>query len=85
MAWFTHDSPCIPIIPMFSGWLAGKAPNPRRVIATGALMRSANARTSFMAPLWRMPWPARMTGFLDASINSTALVNCDRGTSSLGR
>ena len=75
----------MPIMPMFSGWLAGNAPRPSSVIATGALMRSAKAFTSFIAPLCRMPCPARITGFFEARINSTALFNCERGISSLGR
>jgi hypothetical protein len=39
MAWLTHASPCMPIMPMASGWVAGKPPRPSSVDATGACSR----------------------------------------------
>ena len=48
---FTHASPCMPIMPRFSGCEPGKAPMPSSVIATGIVVRSANAfRRSSAAP-----------------------------------
>ena len=45
IAVLTQASPCMPIMPRFSGCDAGKAPMPSSVVATGMLVRSANLRT----------------------------------------
>ena len=45
MALLTQASPCMPIMPRLRGWLAGKAPNPSRVMATGVIL-SANSFNS---------------------------------------
>src|SRR6266446_2831184 len=52
--------------------VAGNAPRPRRVSATGIPARSAKSRTSLMAPEMMMPWPARITGRFELWINSSA-------------
>src|SRR5581483_8871986 len=51
----TQASPCMPIMPRFSGWEAGKAPSPRSVRATGISARSARVSSSSMAWETRMP------------------------------
>jgi hypothetical protein len=70
MAVLTQASPCMPIMPRFSGWEAGKPPMPSSVMATGICAFSANACTTASAPPRMMPWPARISG------RSAALINC---------
>ena len=72
MAVLTQASPCMPIMPRFSGWLAGMPPRPSSVIAIGVFVRSANWRTSSVAPDSMMPWPARMTGRFASLISAAA-------------
>ncbi len=45
MAWLTHASPCMPIMPSASGCVAGKPPSPSSVAATGMSAFSASARS----------------------------------------
>src|SRR4029450_1002858 len=54
----------MPIMPRFSGCDAGNAPMPSSVVVTGMCVRSANCRTTSMAPEIMMPWPARISGRL---------------------
>ena len=72
MAWLTQLSPCIPIIPRFSGCRAGTAPRPSSVIAAGMSARSTSSRTSAVASERRMPWPARITGRLARLMSAAA-------------
>ena len=46
----THASPCMPIMPRFSGSLAGKQPMPRSVMATGMLPVWTNFSNACIAP-----------------------------------
>ena len=52
----------MPGIPKDKGCVAGKPPNPIRVVATGALIFSANLISSLEAPDNIIPPPARITG-----------------------
>ena len=61
---------------MFSGWLAGTAPDPNKVQVTGHDAVSANLITSLDAPDNKIPCPARITGFLELLIKSAALFSC---------
>ena len=58
---------------MFSGWLAGTAPEPSRVQLIGILLFSDKLITSFDAPDIKIPCPAKMTGFFASAIILTAL------------
>ena len=42
IAWLTHASPCMPIMPKLSACDAGRQPIPSSVIATGICPRSAS-------------------------------------------
>ena len=75
IASLTHDSPCIPIMPRLSGWSAGSVPMPSNVIATGTCASSASCRSSSIAPLLKMPWPARITGRFAAASSAVALAS----------
>ena len=85
IAWLTHDSPCMPIIPMLSEWFAGIAPMPSRVMAMGIRARSASSRTCPIAPEIRIPWPARMTGRSARLMSSAARCSSDSGGRGSGR
>ena len=50
MAVLTHASPCMPIMPRYSGWDAGMPPMPSSVIAIGMCARSAKCWTMPVAP-----------------------------------
>ena len=60
IALFTENSPCIPIIPIFNGWLDGTEPLPNKVQPIGIFAISAKeTMTSFVAPEIKIPCPAK--------------------------
>ncbi len=84
MASFTHDSPCMPIMPRHSGCDAGNPPMPSSVRATGICARSASVRTCSMAPDSMTPCPAKIIGRLALRISSAASASSASPTCSMG-
>ncbi len=73
---FASGLPCMPILPMLSGWISGKLPLPINVVATGASSSSAMVSSSSAAFAVMTPPPASITGRSASMSISTALRIC---------
>ena len=74
MAMLFQYMPCMPGIPIQSGWEPGKPPIPRRVVTTGICAFSASSCSSSKARDILTPWPARIRGLSDSSMSWAAFL-----------
>jgi hypothetical protein len=68
--------PCMPGMPMFWGWLSGKAPRAIKVVTTGTPVSSARSSSSRVASPRITPPPTYSTGLRAAAMSLAASRIC---------